>query len=188
MKKKMKRMDMGGEVESRDDDNRMERRRMKRGDMEGRRKMMMDKIEGYHGKSRGDFDVKPDMRAKIAEGVASRMRPQVVPPAPMPRQSDMRANAMAAPPRMANPALGKPMNTGPGAIGGSPVGLGGALQNMQASMAQNVMNKMSPKPVAPPAMRGGGLARKGVGQALKAGGAVRACGVAKRGKTKGKMV
>lgn len=38
------------------------------------------------------------------------------------------------------------------------------------------------------AMRGGGLARKGVGQALAAGGAVRACGVAKRGKTKGKMV
>jgi hypothetical protein len=37
-------------------------------------------------------------------------------------------------------------------------------------------------------MRGGGLARKGVGQALAAGGAVRACGVAKRGKTKGKMV
>ena len=43
-------------------------------------------------------------------------------------------------------------------------------------------------PVARPMMRGGGLARKGVGQALAAGGAVRACGVAKRGKTKGKMV
>lgn len=38
------------------------------------------------------------------------------------------------------------------------------------------------------AMRGGGLARKGVGQALAAGGAVRACGVAQKGKTKGKMV
>ena len=38
------------------------------------------------------------------------------------------------------------------------------------------------------AMKGGGLARKGVGMALKAGGMVRACGVAKRGKTKGKMV
>lgn len=37
-------------------------------------------------------------------------------------------------------------------------------------------------------MKGGGLARKGVGQALKAGGMVKACGVAKRGKTKGKMV
>lgn len=37
-------------------------------------------------------------------------------------------------------------------------------------------------------MRGGGLAKRGVGMAMAAGGAVRACGVAKRGKSRGKMV
>jgi hypothetical protein len=39
-----------------------------------------------------------------------------------------------------------------------------------------------------PAMKGGGLARKGVGQALAKGGLVKANGCAARGKTKGKMV
>lgn len=37
-------------------------------------------------------------------------------------------------------------------------------------------------------MRGGGLARKGVGMALAKGGMVKANGCAKRGKTRGKMV
>ncbi len=37
-------------------------------------------------------------------------------------------------------------------------------------------------------MRGGGLARKGVGMALAKGGLVKANGCAQRGKTKGKMV
>lgn len=51
-----------------------------------------------------------------------------------------------------------------------------------------------PRPVVPtvppnqPAMRGGGLARKGVGMAMAAGGAVKACGAAKRGKSRGRMV
>jgi hypothetical protein len=51
-----------------------------------------------------------------------------------------------------------------------------------------------PRPVVPvvppnqPAMRGGGLARKGVGMALARGGLVKANGCAQRGKTKGKMV
>lgn len=51
-----------------------------------------------------------------------------------------------------------------------------------------------PRPVVPvippnqPAMRGGGLARKGVGMALAKGGLVNANGCAQRGKTKGKMV
>lgn len=50
-----------------------------------------------------------------------------------------------------------------------------------------------PPPVVPvippnqPAMRGGGLARKGVGMALAKGGLVKANGCAQRGKTKGKM-
>ena len=39
-----------------------------------------------------------------------------------------------------------------------------------------------------PTMKGGGLARKGVGQALAKGGLVKANGCAARGKTKGKMV
>lgn len=39
----------------------------------------------------------------------------------------------------------------------------------------------------PPVMKGGGLARKGVGQALAKGGLVKANGCAKRGKTRGKM-
>lgn len=37
-------------------------------------------------------------------------------------------------------------------------------------------------------MRGGGLARKGVGMALARGGLVKANGCAQRGKTKGKIV
>jgi hypothetical protein len=37
-------------------------------------------------------------------------------------------------------------------------------------------------------MKGGGLARKGVGQALAKGGLVKANGCAQRGKTKGRMV
>lgn len=51
-----------------------------------------------------------------------------------------------------------------------------------------------PRPVVPtippnqPAMRGGGLARKGVGMALARGGLVKANGCAQRGKTKGKMI
>lgn len=97
-------------------------------------------------------------------------------------------------------------------------GLGMVSPAGQAQAAQNVINKMNaeratamkgapagqmpstqtgaigalgPLPSsqnALRAMRGGGLARKGVGQALAAGGAVRACGVAQKGKTKGKMV
>jgi len=46
-------------------------------------------------------------------------------------------------------------------------------------------------PVIPPnqpAMRGGGLARKGVGMALAKGGLVKANGCATRGKTKGRMI
>lgn len=39
-----------------------------------------------------------------------------------------------------------------------------------------------------PGMRGGGLARKGVGMALAKGGMVKANGCAKRGKTRGKMM
>jgi hypothetical protein len=39
-----------------------------------------------------------------------------------------------------------------------------------------------------PAMKGGGLARKGVGMALAKGGLVKANGCAQRGKSKGKMV
>lgn len=61
--------------------------------------------------------------------------------------------------------------------GAMPVRTAGGLGTMAS---QSAMRKAM--------MRGGGLARKGVGQALAAGGAVRACGVAKRGKTKGKMV
>lgn len=61
--------------------------------------------------------------------------------------------------------------------GAMPVRTAGGLGTMAS---QSAMRKTM--------MRGGGLARKGVGQALAAGGAVRACGVAKRGKTKGKMV
>ena len=72
-------------------------------------------------------------------------------------------------------------------------GLGMVSPAAQAQGAQNVINRMNAERAAglnpnPRMMRGGGLARKGVGQALAAGGAVRACGVAKRGKTKGKMV
>ena len=37
-------------------------------------------------------------------------------------------------------------------------------------------------------MKGGGLARKGVGMALAKGGLVKANGCAQRGKSKGKMV
>ncbi len=62
----------------------------------------------------------------------------------------------------------------------------GAGMNRGAEMPQRGF-KMGAN-LARPAMKGGGLARKGVGQALKAGGMVKACGVAKRGKTKGKMV
>jgi hypothetical protein len=47
---------------------------------------------------------------------------------------------------------------------------------------------MLDKARARPAMRGGGLARKGVGMALARGGLVKANGCAQRGKTKGKMV
>lgn len=76
-------------------------------------------------------------------------------------------------------------------------GLGMVSPAAQAQGAQNVINRMNAERAtalnqAPPmgklGMRGGGLARKGVGQALAAGGAVRACGVARKGKTKGKMV
>jgi hypothetical protein len=40
----------------------------------------------------------------------------------------------------------------------------------------------------PAGMKGGGLARKGVGMALAKGGLVKANGCAQRGKTKGKMI
>lgn len=181
--KKTKRMDMGGEVESRrdreyDDNNeaRMERRRMKRGDMEDRRKSMMDKMEGYRNKRMGE---------SMAEGAMKRMRPAIAPPAVQPTQSAMRSGMALSPP--ANQAV----------VGAPP-------PNM-ARMTQNAMNQMKPMPIAGQgvkpmmrggglarkgvgaALKGGGLARKGVGQALKNGGLVKANGVAKRGKTRGKM-
>ena len=45
-----------------------------------------------------------------------------------------------------------------------------------------------PVPAPKPAMRGGGLARKGVGMALAKGGLAKANGCVMRGKTRGKMV
>ena len=59
----------------------------------------------------------------------------------------------------------KPVNTGP--------------TNVAPAVIQNTLK---------PAMRGGGLAKKGVGQAMAKGGMVKANGCAKRGKTRGKMV
>lgn len=47
---------------------------------------------------------------------------------------------------------------------------------------------MKPSRMMARPVRGGGLARKGVGMAMAAGGAVKACGVAKRGKSRGRMV
>ncbi len=65
-------------------------------------------------------------------------------------------------------------------------------RGMMRDRMMGLMNRPRGKSMAPIAnrtgMKGGGLARKGVGQALKSGGMVKACGVAKRGKTKGKIV
>ena len=50
------------------------------------------------------------------------------------------------------------------------------------------MGRAMPMPRGAGVMRGGGLARKGVGMALAKGGMVKANGCAKRGKTRGKMM
>lgn len=66
----------------------------------------------------------------------------------------------------------------------------GAMPENKMMMGRN-MRKPEATPVDPMArkpMRGGGLARKGVGQALAKGGLVKANGCAKRGKTRGKMI
>lgn len=197
--KKTKRMDRGGEVESRrgsGDDDRMERIRTRRGDAEGRRKLMMDKIEGYRSKNRGDFgSALAGAKARMKQNMMGKMRPQslpsaqpaqpvvAAPPPNMPQLNSMPGAASQASPTQR--AMMSGISSSPPArqsvVGSPPPNMG--------QMAQNVMSQIkSTNNPAAPKMRGGGLARKGVGQALKAGGAVRACGVAKRGKTKGKMV
>ena len=74
-------------------------------------------------------------------------------------------------------------------------GIGGMMRKPSPpTMGQPGVIAPPVRPVIPqnttqkPAMRGGGLAKKGVGQALAKGGLVNANGCAKRGKTRGKMV
>lgn len=74
---------------------------------------------------------------------------------------------------------------------GFPVRGGGGVP-VQGPMGRPFYGKGSERPGMPKmreyGMKGGGLARKGVGMALAKGGLVKANGCAQRGKTKGKMV
>lgn len=104
--------------------------------------------------------------------------------------------------RGANPGI-KPVR-GPRPTPASPggiindVGGGPARQSMppmgqmtgtpgSAPLTQQTANMAAMQPPKP-TMKGGGLARKGVGQALAKGGLVKANGCAQRGKTKGRMM
>jgi hypothetical protein len=73
--------------------------------------------------------------------------------------------------------------------GGVPLqGPGGVVIKPRPGMTKG-MGRFGGKPgMDRDVMRGGGLARKGVGMAMAKGGMVRGSGCAKRGKTKGKMV
>jgi hypothetical protein len=97
--------------------------------------------------------------------------------------------------RKTNPGI-KPVR-GPGPTPASPGGMS-AQQSMRpmgqmtgtpgsAPLTQQTANMAAMQPPNP-TMKGGGLARKGVGQALAKGGLVKANGCAARGKTKGRMV
>jgi hypothetical protein len=68
-------------------------------------------------------------------------------------------------------------------LGGVAAAPGGTKSSLMAGMGMKKGGAVKGKK-----MRGGGLARKGVGMALAKGGMVKANGCAKRGKTRGKMV
>jgi hypothetical protein len=93
----------------------------------------------------------------------------------------------------------KPRPVGPGPILGG--GKGSEYPGMQKIMADRMGNaegggpfrgmmrdRMSAMMERKRGMKGGGLARKGVGMALAKGGLVNANGCAQRGKTKGRMM
>jgi len=115
-------------------------------------------------------------------------------PMPMPRPKVGRPGGpatipdMRTPPR--TPPVGMPMTS---SQTGSVAGVSPTTSRMISGgsapgemMQRQVMRKGGA--VKSKQMRGGGLARKGVGMALAKGGMVKANGCAKRGKTRGKMV
>lgn len=182
MKKKTKRMDDGGLAERGDMDRRedeierREQRKMGRDGMrEERRSEMMKRREARSLMSPEQrAAVRAQRMAKMQEmgdGIKSRISGGL---------KGLGANMMAKPPVNA-----MPRTTGP-------LDMPGMIKNA-AAQAKGPMMPAKPMaapvaPMAPKTMKGGGLARKGVGQALKSGGMVKGCGVVKRGKTKGKMV
>lgn len=159
MKKKMKRMDDGGPVKAMG--------RMKRG--EDRDEMREGRMErrAERMKMREDRPMRTQMPNR--EAVMGRVREKL--------------GAMG--PQVGN-ALQK-------------IGQGiGSMRGENPARAMTPLAKPAMAPAAPamapaapqqkPMMRGGGLARKGAGQALAKGGLVKANGCATRGKTRGKMV
>ena len=85
--------------------------------------------------------------------------------------------------RMSRPAV--PVRGG----GGVPLqGPGGVMMRPERPASKGFRGMMRDRMMARAGMKGGGLARKGVGMAMAKGGLVKANGCAQRGKTKGKMV
>lgn len=185
MKKKTKRMDDGG-LAGRDDD--MDRR----DEMTERREQRKMGRDGMREERRSEMMKRRESRAAMTPEQRAAVRAQ--------RMAKMREMGEGIKSRISGGLKGlgemkmarPPMNAMPRTTG--PLDMPKMLQDGASRLKGALMpNKpmVAPAPaVAPmaPKMKGGGLARKGVGQALKSGGMVRGCGAVKRGKTKGKMV